>query len=329
MMRFLAFSGGRPSVGPPRPPRPGESVWLDLTAPTPEELDAFRRIHPVHPVVFARVRTLPDRPRLGVYEDHILLSFLAAEPDGDRFRPGEPRRGTLPPPERPERAFNPVGMILARDFLATVAASPIPAVDAVWRTYAEEGAEGSADLALYHVLDRLVGAYEQLVEGLVDRAESINLHLADAGGRDLLAEVAAVRREALGLRRVVDPTADRLGLLDGEDFPFVSPGHRAYFQDLHERVRGLAEEIESTRAMLSEAVEAYASVQSHRIDRIMKVLTVLGTVFLPATLIASIYGMNFAIPEYRWSFGYPYALGLMAAVSVGLLLYGRHRGWLD
>jgi magnesium transporter len=229
-------------------------------------------------------------------------------------------------------AGTPLAVYLGEGRVATVHDRPVPEVEAVWTAYRRAGAEArgeSADLTLYRVLERIVDGHERGVDALVARVEALNLDPRSLRDLDVLHRVIGMRREALALRQRIGPTVDLFGLLDGRDFPFVPARHRAYFEDLHERVRGMAGDIDQTRDLLAEDLEAFTSVQSQRVNLIMKVFTIVSVVFLPPTLIASVYGMNFRIPELRWPFGYAYSLALMAATVVAILLYVRRRGWLD
>jgi magnesium/cobalt transport protein CorA len=181
------------------------------------------------------------------------------------------------------------------------------------------------DYLVFQLLTPLLDAYESHSEALVARAEALEADVLH-GRRSLYTEIFVARREALRLRRVIEPELDVLALLVDHRFrgeAVESP----YFQDLYRRLRRIAKEVESVRDGLAAMVESYASVVANEMNRVMKFLTVLSTVFLPATLIASIYGMNFRIPEYGWPHGYAYSLGVMVAVSGLLVAYIAAKGW--
>jgi magnesium transporter len=102
-----------------------------------------------------------------------------------------------------------------------------------------------------------------------------------------------------------------------------------FYRDVYDHFLRFSDLVESYRDLETGALEAYLSVQSNRMNEIMKTLTLISTVMLPVTFIAGVYGMNFkVIPELDWKYGYAYVLGLMAVVTIGILAWFRHRGWL-
>lgn len=182
------------------------------------------------------------------------------------------------------------------------------------------------DYLVFQLVTPLLDAYEKHSERLVARSEWLEqsvLHVR----RRLYDEIFRARREALRLRSVIEPELDVLALLVDHRFPGETAHESPYLHDLVRRLRRIAKEVESVRDGLSAMVESYASVVANEMNRVMKFLTVLSTVFLPATLIASIYGMNFKIPEYHWPHGYAYSLGLMIVVSGTLIAYMAGKGW--
>lgn len=182
-----------------------------------------------------------------------------------------------------------------------------------------------ADLILLEVLDPLLDTYGELVNGLIHRAEVIDA-LVLKGAPRLYEDIHRIRQQALSLRKVVQPELDALSLLKDHHLRRPSSGE-PYMEDLLIRLRRLADDIDGVRDGMMAVVESYASVVANRMNRAMKLLTVVSVVFLPPTLIASIYGMNFAIPEYHWPLGYWYSLGLMVMVSAGILFYMQAKGW--
>jgi magnesium transporter len=160
----------------------------------------------------------------------------------------------------------------------------------------------------------------------VARVEAMEVAVLEAKAH-LYGEMFHARREALRLRRLIEPALSVLELLRDHRFPGGDREASPYLGDLVARLKRILAEVEAVRDGLTEMVEGYASVVANRLNRVMRFLTVLSTIFLPATLIASIYGMNFSIPEYHWPNGYAFSLALMIAVSGGLVLYMSRKGW--
>jgi magnesium transporter len=216
-------------------------------------------------------------------------------------------------------------VLLAERFLLTVAPEGDPVVSRLEDAPEVALADG-LDYLVFQLASPLLDAYEAHSEHLVARAEELEQAVLRIE-RHLYDEIFLARREALRLRRVIEPELDVLNLLRDHRFPGAEQKESPYFEDLARRLARIAAEVESVRDGLGAMVESYASVIANELNRVMRFLTVLSTVFLPATLIASIYGMNFRIPEYHWPHGYTYSLALMAAVSGGLIAYMAAKGW--
>jgi magnesium/cobalt transport protein CorA len=230
-----------------------------------------------------------------------------------------------PPSEQP--AAGHLGLVVTRSVLISVAPEGFRALEDLLERPEAALADG-LDYLVFQLVSPVLDRYEERSEELVDGAEHIEEGvLATAPG--LYADIFQLRQRALRLRRVVEPALDAVALLEDHRFADANPADSPYYHDLVRRLGRIANEIESVRDGMGEVVESYASVVANQMNKVMKFLTVLSTVFLPATLIASIYGMNFRIPEYHWKHGYAWSLAMMLVVSGGLILYMARKGWFD
>ena len=144
-----------------------------------------------------------------------------------------------------------------------------------------------------------------------------------------------VKRELLTLRRAIWPQRDLVNSLLRDESPHVAKETRIYLRDTYDHAVQVMDMVETFREIASGLMDLYLSSISNRMNEIMKVLTILSTIFLPITFIAGVYGMNFEtgasawnMPELKWPFGYPFALALMAASVVTMRVYYRRKGWL-
>ena len=143
-----------------------------------------------------------------------------------------------------------------------------------------------------------------------------------------------LKRELLALRRAIWPTRDMLSALLRDELRFVSDATRVYLRDVHDHTVQLVDLLETYREIASGLVDAYLSSQSTRLNEVMKVLTVMSTIFLPLTFITGLYGMNFDrsspwnMPELGWRLGYPFALLAMVMAATGLGYFFWRKGWL-
>jgi magnesium transporter len=183
------------------------------------------------------------------------------------------------------------------------------------------------------VLDHLVDAYLPVIDAYDDDIETLeNDVLAKAGtpeGTPVLARILALKRSLQSLRRVAVHQRELLLRLARGEFDAFPPESLPYLRDVHDHFVRVGDLADSYRDLVTSALDAYLSVQSNRMNEVMKTLTLISTVMLPLTFIAGVYGMNFDhMPELKWPFGYPFALALMAGVAASAVLWFRHRRWL-
>ena len=163
-----------------------------------------------------------------------------------------------------------------------------------------------------------------------------------AEGRDwdgekdaVVARILATKRRILDLRRAVWPLRDCVAKLQRDATDYVSENTAFYLRDCHDHALRLTELIEMQREQVADMMNIYLSAISNRMNEVMKVLTIIATIFIPLSFIAGLYGMNFNpersvwnMPELNWAMGYPFALGIMAAVAVAMLILFRRKKWL-
>lgn len=185
------------------------------------------------------------------------------------------------------------------------------------------------DFLLYSIVDQMVDAHFPLLDRIDDRIDALQETIFHDVRPGQLDELLHVKRDLNLVRRQIFPQRDLLNQISRGDAQFVSRDHLIYFRDIYDHMFRIVETIDVQRDSMSGAMEAYLSVIANRTNEIMRVLTVFSALMLPMTLIAGIYGMNFQhMPELRWLHGYPFALGLMAAVAVVLLLFFWQKGWI-
>lgn len=198
--------------------------------------------------------------------------------------------------------------------------------DAHSRSLRDELSENTAAVAA-RLVEPVTDALAAAARRAVDRAEALSRRTIEQPGRTRLwSDILDQRRDLLSLRRRYAPLSRAVGAVP--ELPTVSKDAQARFRDLGDRVSDSLDTLDMLREGLSSTAEAFASIQSNEINKVMKVLTLVSVLFLPATLIASIYGMNFAIPEIHWPGGYWFSLVLMMAVTGSLLAFLRGHGWL-
>lgn len=185
------------------------------------------------------------------------------------------------------------------------------------------------DYLAYALLDVIVDQYFVVLETLSDELDSLEDEVLDARSPNVQLRLRALRANLVHVRRASWPARDVLASITRNESPRFSADTRIFVRDAHDHALQVAELVESLREVAVGLSDLYLGSLSKRMNEIMKVLTVISTLFIPLTFIAGVYGMNFRhMPELTWPYGYPFALGLMGSTALGLLLYFRHKQWL-
>ena len=191
------------------------------------------------------------------------------------------------------------------------------------------------DYLAYALIDAFIDNYFPVLEKYGERLESIEEDVLSRPEPVLVSRMHEVKRDLLTLRRAIWPLRETVNSLVREPSLFISDETRVYFRDCYDHTIQIIDLLENYRDVASGLMEVYLSSASNRLNEIMKILTMFTAFFIPLSLIAGIYGMNFNtarspfnMPELNWYLGYPFVLGLMATVALGMVTFFRRKGWL-
>jgi len=191
-----------------------------------------------------------------------------------------------------------------------------------------------ADFLLYALLDALVDHGFPVLETYGTALEELEVEVLGRSTPSVLARIYGIKRELGMIRRVVWPLREVVDTLARGEDPRIGAMASTYLKDVREHAMRLVEIAELHRELASGTMDLYMSVTSNRMNEVMKVLTIIATIFIPLSFIAGVYGMNFNpevsplnMPETQWIWGYPFALGLMGAVGLAFVAYFYRRGW--
>ncbi|MBD3163014.1 MAG: magnesium/cobalt transporter CorA [Candidatus Eisenbacteria bacterium] len=294
-------------------------VWVDVTGLRDlEKIRALGEIFGLHPLSLEDVLNVPQRPKHEEYGDHHFIILR------------QPR--AVMPLESEQ-----VSLFLGRGFLLTFQEREGDCLDAV-RERLRKGtrirSEGPEYLA-YAVIDAIVDGYFPLLDRYGEVLEELEDRILEGSERSALPRLHDVKRDLLALRRIVWPLREMMAALLRADPPIFPPDVRVYLRDCYDHAVQLMDITETYRDLGASLMELYLSTASNRLNEVMKVLTVIATIFIPLTFIAGVYGMNFDpdvspwnMPELRWRFGYPLSLALMAVVALLLVIYFKRKDWL-
>ena len=186
-----------------------------------------------------------------------------------------------------------------------------------------------ADYLAYSLLDAIVDNYFMVLEKIGEKIEDIEDELVKNPAQEVLHAIHSLKRELVYLRKSVWPLREVISRLERWDSHLIDKSMDIYLRDVYDHTIQVIDALETFRDMLSGMLDIYLSSVSNRMNEVMKVLTIIATIFIPLTLIAGIYGMNFTyMPELDWPWGYPMVYIAMLAVSGVMLVYFRRKHWL-
>jgi len=225
-----------------------------------------------------------------------------------------------------------VSVVLGADYVVTFQERSRDTFDPVRRRLQEPASrvrQQGADFLAYALVDTIVDGYFAVLEGVGDRIEDLEDLVIESPDRDTLTAIYDLKRSLAELRRAIWPLRDALGAMARGDSPRVSHGTLPYLRDITDHAIRALDTIETYRDTAATLIDMYMSSVSNRLNEVMRVLTVIATVFIPLTFIVGVYGMNFPnMPELGWRWGYAAVWAVMVAVVVALVMFFRRRDWL-
>lgn len=192
-----------------------------------------------------------------------------------------------------------------------------------------------ADYLAYALLDAAVDAHFPILEAIGTRLEDIEDAVSSVAREAAIHDIHRIKRDVMMVRRVLWPSRDMLHAMLREGTPTVTDETRPYLRDCYDHAVQLMDLVENFREVSSGLMDLHLSMVSYRMNEVMKVLTIISTIFIPLSFVAGLYGMNFDtenseynLPELGWRFGYFACLGVMSTIAIAMLLYFRRIGWI-
>ena len=270
----------------------------------------------LHPLVVEDILNTDHRPKLEDYGEYLFIVVKMLQWDD----------------AQDEAAFENVSLVLGEDFVLTFqerAGDVFEPVRQRIRSGKGRIRTMGADYLAYCLLDAVIDAYFGIVEKRGDQVEQLEDELIARPTPQTLQRIHRLRRDGLFVRRSIWPVREIVAGLERGESSRIKAEIAPYLRDLYDHTIQVIDTTETLREMLSGMLETYLSSMSNRMNEVMKVLTIIATIFIPLTFIAGIYGMNFKrMPELEWPWGYFAALALMAAVGVGMVFYIKRKKWL-
>ncbi|MDA1192420.1 MAG: magnesium/cobalt transporter CorA [Candidatus Poribacteria bacterium] len=191
------------------------------------------------------------------------------------------------------------------------------------------------DYLAYALIDAILDNYLPVLDMYAEILDEIELSVMDGAAQETISRIHNIRRDLTALRRPISPLREAISVLLQEDMPYVGKETHVFFRDLHDHTVRAIDMIENYRELTGNLMDFHLSMMSHRMNEVMKMLTIISTIFIPLGFVAGLYGMNFNsevspynMPELDWYWGYPTVVGVMVTIAVGLLIYFRRKRWI-
>ncbi len=279
-------------------------------------IEKIGRHFDIHPLTLEDIVNTGHRPKVEFFDHYIyvVLKMLYLNEALDDIRSEQ------------------VSLILGPSFLVSFQESSGDVFAPVRERIRKPGSRiraSGCDYLAYALIDAVVDHYFLILEKTGDRIEVLEEQLMEETDADTLQHIHDLKREMIFMRKQVWPIRELVGSLLRDESDLISSSTRVFLRDVYDHAVQVIDTIESYRDILSGLVDLYMSSVSHRMNEVMKVLTIIATIFIPITFIAGIYGMNFEMmPELKWRWGYAGVWGVMIVVVLVMVGYFRRKKWL-
>lgn len=295
-------------------------VWLNVDGLGSENvLIRLAEIFQIHVLALEDIVNIHQRPKTELYEQNLFvvarMMSLTDRVHSEQVSFIVGSNYLLTFQERPGDCFEPVRGRIRRGGLRIRSSGP--------------------DYLCYALLDSIVDAYYPILEEFGERLDRLQQKVLMRLRKKTLLEIHRIRRDLRLLRRAIWPMRDVFSMLSREPLTYIREETRVFFRDVSDQAVQVVDLVETHREMGSDLTDLYLSSLSNRMNEIMKVLTIIATIFMPLTFIAGVYGMNFNpaaspwnMPELNWKYGYEFSLLLMVLSVLGMVAYFRRKGWI-
>ena len=293
-------------------------VWVDMQEPADEEYHLILQdtMH-FHPLTVEDTMADTLLPKLDDYGPYLFLVFHTVFP-GD---------------EPLDFHTDEVDVFLSKNYLVTVHDRSRESINKCW-TWEHHLAGGMARgpaMMLYELLDRQVDNYIPLIDKFEERLEQLgdDIFHVKRQEREMLNELLTAKSSALRLGRMLAPQRELVSRLSVGEYPVVPQTVRIYYRDVYDHMARLTNLAESMRDLATSTIETHLALVNNRMNEVMKVLTMISTIFIPLSFVAGVYGMNFEhMPELAQPWAYPAVWGVFLSISAGMMVFFRRRGWI-
>lgn len=277
-------------------------------------LEELGNIYGLHSLVLEDILNTDQRPKMEDYGDYIyiVLRNFTGQSNGDLIS-------------------EQISIILGRNFVLSFREKESSIFEPVQERLSRNKGrirKSGADYLLHAIIDNIVDNYFIVLEKLEEKIEFLEDDLVKRTTPVTLQAIHELKRELILLRKSLWPLREAISALERSDSQLISESTGIYFKDIFDHVIAIIDSVETFRDMLSGMLDIYLSSVSNKLNEVMKVLTIIATIFMPLTFLAGVYGMNFKfMPELEWRWGYFGVLGIMLAIALCMVYYFKKKKW--
>jgi len=291
-------------------------TWLNVDGSHQVEiLEEIGNHLDIHPLALEDIFDTSQRPKMEDFDRYLLIELNMLSWDVN------------PPQIEPQQ----VSLILGENYVVTFQEHEKDVFDPVRKRIREGKSrliKHGADYLAYSLIDAIVDNYFIVLENLGEQIEFLEEELITDPDPGTLQSIHLLKRELIFLRKSVWPLREVIGALERGESSLFQESSLIYLRDVYDHTIQIIDTVETFRDMVSGMLDIYLSSISNRMNEVMKVLTIIATVFIPLSFIVGLYGMNFSyMPELQWKWGYPMIWGVIISVVVGMVAYFRKKKW--
>jgi magnesium transporter len=296
---------------------PGEVTWINVIGISKvTDLEKVGECFKIHPLVLEDILEVGQRPKVEDYDDYLYIVL----------------NSILPVPEGEKLVAEEISLVLGPHYLLSFYAGDgdlyAPIRERLLQAKGRIRKMG-ADYLAYSLIDLVVDNYFVELERFGEQMESLEDEVVANPSPQTLRDVHQFKNDMIMLRKSLWPLREVIARLERRESPLISESLGNYFRDVYDHTIIAIDTVETYRDILSGMLDIYLSSMSNRLNSIMKVLTIIATIFMPLTFITSLYGMNFKhMPELQWEYGYFMVLGMVVVVAVSMVEYFRRKQWI-
>jgi magnesium transporter len=292
-----------------------EVIWINVDGLQDVKIfEDIGEIFGLHPLVMEDILNTDQRPKMEDYGGYIYLVLKNFyEPKGENLHSDQ------------------VSIVLGKDFVLSFQERESDLEESIKEKISKNKGrirKEGADYLAHAIVDNVVDNYFVVLENLEDKIEKLEDDLVKKPTQLTLHDIHMFKRELIMLGKSLWPLREAINSLARSDSPLIDKSIVVYFKDIYDHTIAIIDTVETFKDMLSGMLDIYLSTVSNRLNEVMKVLTVIATIFMPLTFIAGVYGMNFKyMPELEWKWGYFGVLGLMLIVALLMVFYFKKKKW--